>query len=260
MQISISLTEQRVSRESFESIKISTVPVSLRSAKSRETTLEEKSELSTIGCMKVNFLTELVSSKKSKKGYPEEEGSEGRSSRSEDGEYSYALDTEWFDDSDDERETDEGKEYSSVSNSFRYGTLASANAGGFFNSDMGENYEDWVYYSQPKFDVGCSQMEDPSTSSSSEPYLRSSKRNILPWRKRKSSFRSPKTYKGEPLLKKAYAEEGGDDIDFDRRQLSSDESLSLSVRTISELKLKLRFFSLNLFCKPSQYVIFGGQF
>ncbi|BAT86404.1 uncharacterized protein HKW66_Vig0059300 [Vigna angularis] len=230
--ISISLTEQGVSRESLESIQRSTVPVSLRSAKSRETTLAEKSELSTIGCMKVNFLTELVSSKKAKKGYPEEEGSEGRSSRSEDGEYSYPLDTEWFDDSDDEHETDEGKEYSSVSKSFRYGTLASANAGGFFNSDMRENYEDWVYYSQPKFDVECSQMEDPSasssSSSSSEPYLRRSRSSILPWRKRKLSFRSPKTYKGEPLLKKAYAEEGGDDIDFDRRQLSSDDSLSLS--------------------------------
>ena len=36
--------------------------------------------------------------------------------------------------------------------------------------------------------------------------------------------------KGEPLLKKAYREEGGDDIDFDRRQLSSDESLSPRVR------------------------------
>ncbi|XP_027916997.1 uncharacterized protein LOC114176202 isoform X1 [Vigna unguiculata] len=225
--ISISLTEQRVSQEILDSVQRSTVSVPLRSAKSAETNLAEKNEFSTIGCMKVKILTELVS--KAKKGYPEEEGSEGRSSRSDGGEYNYPLETDWFGDSDDECETDEGKENSSVSKSFRYGTLASANAGESFNSEMRENYEDWVYYSQPKFDDGCSQMEDPSSSSSSsEPYLRSSKRNILPWRKRKLSFRSPKTCKGEPLLKKAYAEEGGDDIDFDRRQLSSDESLSLN--------------------------------
>ena len=65
--------------------------------------------------------------------------------------------------------------------------------------------------------------------SATEPsVLQSSRRSILPWRKRKLSFRSPKS-KGEPLLKKAYGEEGGDDIDYDRRQLSSDESLSLGV-------------------------------
>jgi len=230
--------EQRVSQENLD-----TVPVPLSSPESGETTLAEKDELSTIkaGWMKVKILRELLSSKKAKKGYPEEEGSEGRSSRREDGEYSYPLDTtESFDDS-EEDETDEGKKDCSVRNSFSYGTLASANAGGYFNSDMRENHEDWVYYSHPKSDVGCSHMEDSSASSSSspssEPYLQSSKRHILPWRKRKLSFRS-KTYKGEPLIKKAYAEEGGDDIDFDRRQLiSSDESLFLTVRIISYLNL-----------------------
>ncbi|KAM3378113.1 hypothetical protein P3S68_010526 [Capsicum galapagoense] len=54
----------------------------------------------------------------------------------------------------------------------------------------------------------------------------SSKRSLISWRKRKLSFKYPKT-KGEPLLKKYYGEDGGDDIDFDRRQLcSSDESSS----------------------------------
>lgn len=52
------------------------------------------------------------------------------------------------------------------------------------------------------------------------------KRSILPWRKRKLSLRSLKA-KGEPLLKKAYGEEGGDDIEYDRRLLTSfDESVS----------------------------------
>lgn len=44
----------------------------------------------------------------------------------------------------------------------------------------------------------------------------SSVRSILAWRKRNLSFRSPRR-RGEPLLNKAYGENGGDDIDFDRR-------------------------------------------
>ncbi|MED6124214.1 hypothetical protein PIB30_056922 [Stylosanthes scabra] len=154
----------------------------------------------------------------------EQEGSESRCSRSED----YLADSDPLDDF-EERESDEGKEDSSFRKSFSYGSLAHANAGGLFYSNTRVNCEDesCVYYSYRKSDDGCSQMED-STMSSSEPYLpQISKRSILPWRKRKLSFRSPKAHKGEPLLKKAYAEEGGDDIDFDRRQLSSDESFSL---------------------------------
>ena len=51
------------------------------------------------------------------------------------------------------------------------------------------------------------------------------------------SLRSLKA-KGEPLLKKAYGEEGGDDIDYDRRLLtSSDES-------VSEVILPLFLFSI----------------
>ena len=68
-------------------------------------------------------------------------------------------------------------------------------------------------------------MEESSGSVSEPSVSQSSRRSILPWKKRKMNFRSPKA-KGEPLLKKAYGEEGGDDIDFDRRQLSSDDSLS----------------------------------
>ncbi|TKY61902.1 hypothetical protein E2542_SST11755 [Spatholobus suberectus] len=230
--ISISLVELRAAQESLQPVQRSIVPMPSPSAKSGETAMAEKDELSAIkaGLRKVKILTEYVSSKKEKKGCREEEGSEGRCSRSEDGECNYPLASESLDDS-EEGDTDMGKEESSVRKSFSYGTLASANAGGFFYSNMRVNCddEDWVYYSHRKSDVGCSQMED-YTASSSEPYLlQSSKRSILPWRKRKLSFRSPKAIKGEPLLKKAYAEEGGDDIDFARRQLCSDESLSLSL-------------------------------
>ncbi|KAI5077434.1 hypothetical protein GOP47_0007258 [Adiantum capillus-veneris] len=44
----------------------------------------------------------------------------------------------------------------------------------------------------------------------------SSMRNILGWRKRKLKFRLSR-WRGEPLLNKEYGEDGGDDIDFDRR-------------------------------------------
>eukprot|EP00850_Spirogloea_muscicola_P009835 SM000056S17953 [mRNA] locus=s56:334849:336613:+ [translate_table: standard] len=44
--------------------------------------------------------------------------------------------------------------------------------------------------------------------------------SFLSWRKRKLSFRSPRaaTERSEPLLNKAYGEDGGDEIDWDRRQ------------------------------------------
>ncbi|XP_023739320.1 uncharacterized protein LOC111887381 [Lactuca sativa] len=69
----------------------------------------------------------------------------------------------------------------------------------------------------------CSPENDPTASSSEQIITQIPKRSILPLKKRKLNFKSPP--KGEPLLKKDYGEEGGDDIDFDRRQLSSDESL-----------------------------------
>ena len=230
MQISISLVELRAAQESSELVHKSVVPVASSPPQSGEAILAEKDELSTIkaGLRKVKILTEFVSTRKAKKACHEEEGSEGNFSRSEDGEYNYPLDSDSLDDF-EERDSDEVKEDSRKS--FSYGKLANANAGGSFYSSMRVNadYEDWVYYSNHKSDVGSSQIED-STVSASEPYLsQSSRRSILPWRKRKLSFRSPKS-KGEPLLKKAYGEEGGDDIDFDRRQLSSDESLSPGVR------------------------------
>lgn len=197
----------------------------------------EKDELSAIkaGLRKVKIFTEYVSTRRAKKACREEEGSEGRcSTRSDDGEYSYPFDTDSLDDLED-GDSEEAKENSSVRKSFSYGSLAYANyAGGSFYSSMRINNDDegWVYYSNRKSDVGCSNPKDSTTSVSEPSLLQSSKRSILPWRKRKLSFRSPKA-KGEPLLKKAYGEEGGDDIDFDRRQLSSDESVSLGVRICS---------------------------
>ncbi|KAG6693851.1 hypothetical protein I3842_09G022400 [Carya illinoinensis] len=228
--ISLSLLELRTAQETTEPVQRLTVSVP-SPTQSGEIVSTEKDELSAIkaGLRKVKIFTGYVSARRAKKACREDEGSEGRcSARSEDGEYNYPFDTDSLEEFED-RESDEGKESTSVRKSFSYGSLAYANyAGGSFYSSMRINNEDedWVYYSNRKSDVGCSVIEDSTTSVSEPSLLQSSKRSILPWRKRKLSFRSPKA-KGEPLLKKAYGEEGGDDIDFDRRQLSSDESLPL---------------------------------
>lgn len=232
MQLSLSLLELRTAQETAEPVERSIVPASSPS-QSVETVSTEKDELSALkaGLRKVKIFTGYVSSRKAKKACREEDGSEGRGSAKSDGEYNYPFDSDSLDDF-EEGESDEGKEDATVRKSFSYGTLAYANyAGGSFysNAKINTEDEDWVYYSNRKSDVGSSQVEDSTTSVSEPPLLQSSKRGLLSWRKRKLSFRSPKA-KGEPLLKKAYGEEGGDDIDFDRRQLSSDESLPLGVR------------------------------
>ncbi|GMI71117.1 hypothetical protein like AT3G11760 [Hibiscus trionum] len=223
--ISLRLLELRTTQETNEPIERALVPVA-SPVGSGETVAMEKDEVSAIkaGLRKVIFFKEYVSARGAKKACREDEGSEGRcSARSDDGEY--PLDTDSLDDS-EEGESDEVKEDSVVRKSFSYGTLADAKyAGGSIYSSMriSEGDEDWVYYSNRKSDVGCSNVEDSATPVSEPSLLQSSKRSILSWRKRKLSFRSPKA-KGEPLLKKGYGEEGGDDIDFDRRQFSSDES------------------------------------
>lgn len=227
-----------MAQENSELVHKSIVPVQSPLSQSGEASLSEKDEISTIkaGLRKVKILTEFVSTRKSRKPSREEEGSEGNySARSEDGEYNYPFDSDSLDDFEEgDSHSEEVKEDSTMRKSFSYGKLAFANAGGSFYSSMrvkGDD-EDWVYYSNHKSDVGSLPKEESSVSSS-EPYVaQSSRRSLLPWRKRKLSFRSPKS-KGEPLLKKAYGEEGGDDIDFDRRQLSSDESISHGVRTCS---------------------------
>lgn len=143
----------------------------------------------------------------------------------------------------------------SVRKSFSYGPLSYANGvGSSLNrgKKVSEEDEDWVYYSHRKSDVGgggggggcCSDVEDASAGlvyeTSSSSLLQ--RRSILPWRKRKLSFRSPKA-KGEPLLKKDNGEEGGDDIDYDRRQLSSDEALVVrSHQLLCYLYISCEFF------------------
>ncbi|CAI9759840.1 unnamed protein product [Fraxinus pennsylvanica] len=176
-------------------------------------TEKEENSVLKASLKRVNIFRGL-SRRRAKKTGNEEEGSDERSSvRSEE---IYPLDTDSLDDS-EEVDFEEVKEDSGGRKSFSYGTLAYVNHAGTtsYMNTSGSEDQDWVYYSHRKSDVG--KMSEQSIQPTS-------KRRVLPWRKRKLSFRSPKV-KGEPLLKNHYGEEGGDDIDFDRRQLSSsDES------------------------------------
>uniref|UniRef100_A0A251SKK0 Putative EEIG1/EHBP1 N-terminal domain-containing protein n=1 Tax=Helianthus annuus TaxID=4232 RepID=A0A251SKK0_HELAN len=209
LHIQLSLMELRADQEPAE-------PTQSQSQTS-ESSSEEKDELSALkaGLRKVKIFTESI--RRGRKT----SGDDDHDNRSDEGDLSsYPFDSESLEGS-EEGELNEVKEDDDAAfrKSFSYGTLAYANC------TTGSLYEDGVYYSNRKSDVGCSQNDD-SNASVSEPYvIPSQKRVIFPWRKRKMNLRSPKT-KGEPLLKKAYAEEGGDDIDFDRRQLSPDQSLA----------------------------------
>ncbi|OWM79021.1 uncharacterized protein LOC116195888 [Punica granatum] len=230
LSICLSLVELQTVAETSDSVQRQIVPIT-SPPQSGEAAPSEKHELSALkaSLQKVKIIREYVSNRKAKKACHEEEGSEERcSGQSEDDDLSCPIESESLDDSEEGDSSDEGKEGPSARKSFSYGPLAHANhVGGSFYSGaniVGE-YEDCVYYSNRRSDVASMPVEDVSALVSEEPQLQTSKRRILSWRKRKLSFRSPKT-KGEPLLKKAYAEEGGDDIDFDRRQLSSDESPS----------------------------------
>ncbi|KAH6802828.1 structural maintenance of chromosomes flexible hinge domain protein [Perilla frutescens var. frutescens] len=226
LSISLKLLELQGVQQSTELVPIMPVPPAPSSGEASSTDKDEVSALKA-GLRKVKFFTEYVSTRRPRKACLEEEGSEGRYfSKSEDDEYAYPCDLDSPDEF-EEGESDEGKDCA-VRKSFSYGTLAYANYAGVscYSGATNHDGEDWIYYSNRRGSAAdCSLVEDPLLSAPEQSLMQNSKRSILHWRKRKLSFRSPKA-KGEPLLKKANDEEGGDDIDFDRRQLSSDESLS----------------------------------
>jgi hypothetical protein len=188
-----------------------------------------KEEVSVIkaGLRRVKILTDLVSTRRSKKTCQDGEGSEDKCYVHSDG-AEYPYDTDSLDDELKERVHEGEIVNSTVRKSFSYGSLQSFSyVGGlvYAHAKIDGEHEDWVYYSHMKSDVGYHSNE-ASSSTTEEIVLPSSKRSILPWRKRKLSLRSLKA-KGEPLLKKAYGEDGGDDIDYDRRLLTpSDGSVS----------------------------------
>ena len=175
-----------------------------------------KDEYTTLkaGLRRVKIFVDYVSAGRAKKASSKDEGSDGRSSNtSEDFEYRYTSDADSLNNH-AAINSEENEEDSCEIHSLSYETLASGNyAGGiipYSSSIINGKDECWIHYNSKKSDYNtCDQIE-----------YHNSKHRILSWRKRKLHFRSAKV-KGELLLKKQYREEGGDDIDYDRRLLCS---------------------------------------
>ncbi|KAK3228547.1 hypothetical protein Dsin_000428 [Dipteronia sinensis] len=219
--LSIRLMETRIDQEPTKTQQRSVMPLTFSPCSVDALPTEKyKRSPGRAGLQKVKIFKDCVSSRKMRKKYHQEEGSDGRSSvRSDDAECNFAFDTASLND-DAQEESDEN---SSFRKSFSYETLALANYvrdSCYTSTIMDPEDESWVNYNSCKSDV-----ENSTTPVFKLSLRQNVKRRIFPWRKSRLSFRSSKT-KGEPLLKKESRDEGGDDIDFDRRQLSSsDESI-----------------------------------
>ncbi|TVU45886.1 hypothetical protein EJB05_05394 [Eragrostis curvula] len=228
LHLTLSMVELRALQETSDASQrpASTSPLSPLSGDSFPGGKDEVSVIKA-GLRKVKNLTDLVSIRRSKKNCHDGEGSEDKCCVHSDG-AEYPCDTDSLDDDLDERVHKDETVDSTVRKSFSYGSLQSFSyIGGlvYAHAKIDGEHEDWIYYSHRISDVGYHANEVPS-STIEETMLPTVKRSILPWRKRKLSLRSLKA-KGEPLLKKAYGEDGGDDIDYDRRLLtSSDGSVS----------------------------------
>lgn len=153
------------------------------------------------------------------------------SSRSE----TSSQDTGTLFDSDSVEEYDNGRVEeegdSSFRKSFSYGTLAGANLvheGALPSFREGENVAEPVasIHSRVVADAIPSLNEDSSLLDLGQAVVQQSK--FFSWKKRKLFFGSPRA-KGEPLLNKSYGDDGGDDIDHDRRQSCSSPIEQLSV-------------------------------
>ncbi|WOL03097.1 hypothetical protein Cni_G11817 [Canna indica] len=213
LHIALSL-ELTTARESMEIVPSSVVPVASSPPACGDLS-SEKDKLSApkAGTRRVNILRAFVVRRKSTKSSQTDNNEEKHSPRNNDKEH------------DDPCEINSlGHDHgdSSEIKPFSYGTLAFANSlGRLFYSDMkNKDDEDFVYYSHQNLRISYSYTEEHPSPVPEQPVFYTSKRSILPWKKNRLSFKSPKA-KGEPLLKKSNGEEGGDDIDFDRRQLSS---------------------------------------
>ncbi|GMH07862.1 hypothetical protein Nepgr_009702 [Nepenthes gracilis] len=199
---------------------------------------------------KVKTFTEFVSGRKSKKASHGEVGSDGKlSTDSEDSMSTFPFDTDSVDGSDGRYSDESRDDDHNIQKSFGYGTLAGVNlASEAFGSRTYRQDEDRLYYSNCRMDVSCLSSQESTFLEAKQSWRQSPKLGILKWRKRKLSFRSPKE-KGEPLLKKEYGEEGGDDIDFDRRYLSSsDES---AIRTSEDSPASISQFGDDVFAVGS---------
>ncbi|CAH2042915.1 unnamed protein product [Thlaspi arvense] len=184
--LSLSFLEVRSSPESSEKVlgQLASFPQSTLSA---DALLTEKGDTSIkTSLRKVKTSTRFASARKAKKACHEEENSDGKSStRSEDGAYAYPFDTDSIDHLDSEDLEEVKEEDFGFRKSFSYGPLTSyAN---FIRASTASNSvdEDLVYYSNSRSDMRHFHVEESTL-------LQSSKRSILPWKKRRLSFKSPK--------------------------------------------------------------------
>uniref|UniRef100_A0A0E0FE74 C2 NT-type domain-containing protein n=1 Tax=Oryza meridionalis TaxID=40149 RepID=A0A0E0FE74_9ORYZ len=208
-----------------------TAPLSPSSGDSVPSSKDEVSSVIKAGLRNLKILTDLVSTRRSKKTNRDDDGSEDKCYVHSDG-AEYPSDTDSLDEDLDDRERDDDLGGSTVRKSFSYGSLQSVNyAGGllYAHARIDGEHEDWIYYSHRKSEAGYS-VEQEASSTAEEPVVSVSRRSLLPWKKkRKLNLRLLKVLKnkGEPLLKKGNDEEGGDDIDYDRRLLTTSDGNAL---------------------------------
>eukprot|EP01018_Ginkgo_biloba_P035458 Gb_13177 [translate_table: standard] len=215
--ITLSFVELQTSSETLDPVNRAIIPSLSFSGVHLSSDKEEFSAFRA-GLRKVKILREYVVVGRAKKASGEEDGSDCKlSPRSEEHESAELFDSDSVDESDEDEAED--RDGSRFRKSFSYGSLATANLvieGALYLQSRDVDGDNWVMNGLeaiPKL------IEEPTSSDSDYTLPQPSMRSLLSWKRRKVSFRSPRT-KGEPLLNKAYGEEGGDDIDFDRRQSS----------------------------------------
>ncbi|TVU48967.1 hypothetical protein EJB05_00256 [Eragrostis curvula] len=222
LHLTLSLAELRIPQQSPDASQRSVVaPMSPSSGDYVPSGKDEVSVIK-VGLRNLKILRDLVSTRRFRK--TNQDGIEEKYYVHSDG-AEFSCDTDSLDDDLDEREQDNDLGGSTVRKSFSYGSLHTMNVGALLHAPrIDGDDEGWVHYSHRNSDTSYHVEQVPSSTVEeciSIPVRR--KRSILPviWRKTKL----PKA-KGEPLLKQ-YGEEGGDDIDYDRRLLTpSDGSAS----------------------------------
>ncbi|OEL17334.1 hypothetical protein BAE44_0021645, partial [Dichanthelium oligosanthes] len=224
LHVTLRLAELKVSPQSPGASQRSVVVAPL-SPSSGDSVPSGKDDVSVIkvGLRNLKILRDLVSTRRFRKTNQDCDGSEKYYVHSDGAEFS--CDTDSLDDDLDDREQDDDLGGSTVRKSFSYGSLQTMNVGALLYAPrIDGDDEGWIHYSHRNSDVSYHVEQVPSSTAgehASIPVRR--KRSILPVRWRKTKL--PKA-KGEPLLK-PYGEEGGDDIDYDRRLLTpSDGSVS----------------------------------
>uniref|UniRef100_A0A7N0TQU6 C2 NT-type domain-containing protein n=1 Tax=Kalanchoe fedtschenkoi TaxID=63787 RepID=A0A7N0TQU6_KALFE len=224
LMLSLSLVEVKPTHDSAEPV---CGPAGIIISSSKSALSPEKETVTTPrkGRKKANLFKGCVTAPKLEISYLQDEKSVGKcSNKSKVNESKFDFDTDSVEDLHEDGFSDEGQEeISMLMSPLSYGPLTYVNFGhtvSSYNSDV----DDWIYYSNRTPHAESSLVNNAAASIEYPSVGQIPKHRFLSWRKRKLGLRSTRP-KGEPLLKKDCHDEGGDDIDFDRRQLtSSDES------------------------------------